>query len=289
VSPAAPLPTSDGADVVQATAREGEIDRYFSALMAPSKLRTDLMAISAFGAVIGHVPRSVREPLMGEMRLQWWRDALLQRQKDDGSVGQPVADAVLAAAARHALPSRLFETVIDAVTGILTDETAVVTDSLQALARFEGGLFALAAHIHGGASVTGYDPLFEQAGRAYGLARGLCRIPVALREGWPPLPTDLAAAAEVATAVDADAGAHDRVVEELTRAHQDARMALTEVRHHASMLPPAAIRALAPLVMVEPYLEAQSQSARTLLTYPVEVMPLRRMWRIWRATRRRRI
>ena len=91
----ASLPTA-AADAVAAAARAGEPDRYLAALLSPSSKRLGLLALAAFSAELANVPRLVtREPGMGEIRLQWWRDAL---HGDDGTrTGNPIADGRLTA------------------------------------------------------------------------------------------------------------------------------------------------------------------------------------------------
>ena len=57
-------------------ARIHDPDRALSALFAPEPARGALLALLAFNAEIERVPRMVREPILGQIRLQWWRDAL---------------------------------------------------------------------------------------------------------------------------------------------------------------------------------------------------------------------
>ena len=65
-----------GAEVAD-IARAGEPDRYLAALLAPAPQREALLAMAAFATELARIPRrAVREPFMGEVRLQWWRDAL---------------------------------------------------------------------------------------------------------------------------------------------------------------------------------------------------------------------
>ena len=64
-------------DEVAAIAREGEPDRYLAALLAPAPEREALLALAAFAAELTRIPlRVVQEPMMGEIRLEWWRTAL---------------------------------------------------------------------------------------------------------------------------------------------------------------------------------------------------------------------
>ena len=269
------------AEIVRQAARDGEVDHYFAALMAPNVIRDDVMTMAAFAAVIGHVPRAVHEPIMGEVRLQWWRDALLLGVHGEPT-GHPIADAVCAVRARHRLPDELLDGVIDAVSSALSHRASpeAATDWTRILARFEGGLFLLTAHVHAGASVAGCEELFERAGVAYGLARALCGLPPAMASGWPP--QLIAADSPIG-----DNPARMAAIAEIRQLHDTAREALAEVRRRQGKIPASAIAALLPLAMVEPYLGAQSKAMMTVPMSPVEIMPLARIWRIWRAHRRR--
>jgi 15-cis-phytoene synthase len=54
--------------------RKVDPDRYFATLFAPAQSRSYLFALYAFNHEIAHVAESVREPMMGAIRLQWWRE-----------------------------------------------------------------------------------------------------------------------------------------------------------------------------------------------------------------------
>ena len=59
-----------------ALVREHDRDRYLATLFAPAETRDALFALYAFAAEIGRVRDVAREPMPGEIRLQWWRDAI---------------------------------------------------------------------------------------------------------------------------------------------------------------------------------------------------------------------
>ena len=51
--------------------RRGDPDRHMTAMMAPAAVRRDLMAVYAFNLELARIPDTVREPLIGQMRLTW--------------------------------------------------------------------------------------------------------------------------------------------------------------------------------------------------------------------------
>ena len=69
-------------------ARENARDLWLAALFAPARLRPHLLALAAFAHETGAVSARVREPLAGEMRLAWWREAL-SGARADRSGGRP--------------------------------------------------------------------------------------------------------------------------------------------------------------------------------------------------------
>ena len=55
---------------------KGDPDRYAAAMAAPVAAREKLLPIYAFNVEVARAPWVASEPMIGEMRLQWWRDAL---------------------------------------------------------------------------------------------------------------------------------------------------------------------------------------------------------------------
>ena len=88
-------------------------DRYFTALVAPREQRNSLFALFAFNLEIAKICETVSEPMLGRIRLQWWREAL------EGIYnGTPENHEIITALGpvinEHALSPELFEAMIDA-------------------------------------------------------------------------------------------------------------------------------------------------------------------------------
>ena len=60
------------ADIVRA----GDPDRFAAAMAAPVAARRVLFPLYAFNIEVARAPFVTEEPLLAEMRLQWWRDVL---------------------------------------------------------------------------------------------------------------------------------------------------------------------------------------------------------------------
>src|SRR5580693_2470065 len=97
----------------EALVRVADKDRFLAALFAPIEHRGALYALYAFNIEIARVREIIREPLAGEIRLQWWNDAIAGNAAGDVQAN-PVAAALLAAMARYRLPGELLTGLIAA-------------------------------------------------------------------------------------------------------------------------------------------------------------------------------
>lgn len=57
---------------------KGDPDRFAAAMAAPVAARRVLFPIYAFNVEVARAPWVTSEPMIGEMRLQWWRDAVTE-------------------------------------------------------------------------------------------------------------------------------------------------------------------------------------------------------------------
>jgi phytoene/squalene synthetase len=58
--------------------RRGDPDRFLAAMAAPPAARRVLLPLYAFNLEVARAPQVTAEPMIAEMRLQWWRDALAE-------------------------------------------------------------------------------------------------------------------------------------------------------------------------------------------------------------------
>lgn len=80
-------------------------DRYFASLVLPAEARAPVQAIWAFSADVAAIPDRVRDPMAGEIRLQWWRDAILGQRQGEADAN-PLAAALLDATSRFGITDR---------------------------------------------------------------------------------------------------------------------------------------------------------------------------------------
>lgn len=127
--------------------RDNDRDRYLATLLLAPVEREAVTALYAFSADVAAVRDRARNPPAGEIRLQWWADALAG--EGHGAVRQnPLADALLDTVAEYGLPIPALSRLIAARRFDLYD------DPMPDLATFEGyagetasALYQLAAMI----------------------------------------------------------------------------------------------------------------------------------------------
>jgi 15-cis-phytoene synthase len=268
----------DGSTI--AAARAGEPDRYLAALLAPPPQREALLALAAFAAEIARVPLlAVREPAMGDIRLQWWRDALEFPQAL--RTGHAVADAVRAAAHSYHLPAALLGGLIDGhAAGLRRDPPIDEAQLRDLLWQTEGAQFALAARVLGLADDPALGAACRASGHACGLTRLLWDLPRTLSLGRLPLAgTQVVAAGLTAEEVLAGTGG-PKVAMLLGACIAQIRDSLATARHFAGRLPRTERVAFLPLALVEPYLRALERPGRAPLREEAHLAPLVRVCRI---------
>lgn len=117
--------------------RERDVDRYLSTLYAPALLRPALFALHALDLELAEVVRTTTEPMLGQIRLAWWREQL--QALDTGA--RP-AHPVLASLADHVLPRGVtgasLEPLEDANLALLEDDPGACAASRSRL--FVAGL-----------------------------------------------------------------------------------------------------------------------------------------------------
>ncbi|MBX9683117.1 MAG: squalene/phytoene synthase family protein [Hyphomicrobium sp.] len=278
-----PAAQAQGAEQIRPIARRYEIDRYLAALLAPRAARDDLIALAAFSGELHRIGESVSDPMLGEIRLQWWRDALDSGARGERT-GHPTADAVIGVIQRHNLPRDSLSDMLDAHTHRLYADPPPDHKALSLeLDLIEGTLFDFAARVLS----CGQTPLLaravQSAGRAYGLARVATALALPLSRGREPFPPQAAHSAAVS---DRDWRTELAEIAARCRGYLvDFRGMLAELGHDRS----AVITAMLPLAVVEPYLRALQRRDHDPLRNIAEIAPLTRVARIAGAHLRRRL
>ena len=161
----------------------GDPDRFAATVATPVPMRRVLFPLYAFNLEIARAPWMSAEPLIAEMRLQWWHDTL-----DQIAAGGPVR--------RHEVSTPLSQ-VLDAegaalLTGCVSARRreaqrlpmADAGDLRDYVAETGGTLMWVAARALGG----GDETRARGIGAAAGLANYLLGVPLFLQRGLNPLP-----------------------------------------------------------------------------------------------------
>ncbi|NKB49126.1 MAG: squalene/phytoene synthase family protein [Alphaproteobacteria bacterium] len=113
-------------------------DRYLTALFVPADRREAVFALYAFNAEVARTREAVSEPILGQIRLQWWREALGGIY--EGTVREhPVVEGLNDAIQGHGLERERFETLLDARTDDLDDAPPADLAALEAYAGATSG------------------------------------------------------------------------------------------------------------------------------------------------------
>ena len=161
----------------------GDPARFAAVMAAPVAARRALWPVYAFNVEVSRAPWVTKEPLIAQMRLQWWSDVL-----DEIAAGGPVRRHEVATPLAEALPrwgAALLRPAVEARHWDVDErgfpDEAALWAHLDATA---GALLRGAAAALGAADGDG----LRLAGRAQGLALWLLAVPALERAGRHPLP-----------------------------------------------------------------------------------------------------
>lgn len=267
-----------------ALVREADRDRYLATLFAPARHRDALFALYAFNVEISRVRDLAREPMPGEIRLQWWREAL-GGERDSEAAAHPVAAALRETLARHKIASDRLIALIDAHSFDLYDEPMLSFAELQGYAaRTTGVVFELAIQILGGAMDSVVVKHAGNAGYAHAIANILTRLPIhsSRRQLYVPLEAlhEHGAREEDFFALQPTKEVRGAVAAMWVRA----RGHLASVSNVGLRIPQIAWPAFLPLAPLRPLLFRMSRPDYDPFR-PAHVSLVHRQWRIWRAAK----
>jgi len=240
------------ANLLAQSVRSADPDRYFSALFAPAAARPHLFALYAFNHEVARIAETVREPMLGAIRLEWWRETVVGAARG-APRNHDVARGLAALFAAHPVPPSLLEGIIAARAFDANAERfadfAMLEDHLDAT----GGALMRAAAI-----VLGGDPgIVRPAALAYGLAGLLRSMPFHNQRHKLYLPLDLLAALEIAPEEFFDAKDDPRVAAAVRQTALRARDHFLASRKGPR--PRAALPAILPAALVPVFLHRLSR------------------------------
>jgi phytoene synthase len=269
--------------------RAADPDRFFASLFAPAAARPHLLALYAFSGEIARIRGLVSEPRLGEIRMQWWRDALEGETRGDVQAN-PIAAALFDTIARFRLPRSAFVDLIEARRFDLYDDLLPTVPDLEGYAGETASvLIRLASLVLAGGQDPGGADAAGHAGVAYAVVGLLRAFPWHSRRGQIYVPREI---------LDRHGVTRDDIVlgrggpglaaslsdmRELARAH------LARVAGLADGLAPAIRPAFLPLALLPAYLKQMERADYDPFRSQVDRPQWRKQLTLWRAARRGRI
>jgi 15-cis-phytoene synthase len=271
---------ADDFDYCESLVREADKDRFVAALFAPAPRRRALHALYAFNKELARVRELAREPMPGEIRLQWWRDVL--GGQPSGEAG-PLATALLATVTGYRLPVGVVSEMIEARSFDLYDDPMGSLAELEAYAdKTSSALMRLAAQVLNDGNDPHLNDAARHAGIAYAIAGLLAAFPIHAGRRQLYVPLDLMQRYG-GRAENAFAGlATPALLAALADLRGVARAHLSQIP--VADIPAALVPAFLPAALVAPMLKRLEQDAAD----PFSPRPLpqwRRQWILWRAAR----
>jgi 15-cis-phytoene synthase len=163
-------------DACAALVQRGDPDRFAAVMAAPVAARARLFVIYAWNLEVARAPWVTSEPLIAEMRLQFWRD-VLEGPRRSHEVAGPLFDM------RGDLPLDVMDRLVAAR---LWDVGRNAHDDLDGYLEDTGGGLMWAAARALGAPVAA-EPVARGVGWAAGLANYLRAVPELEARGRVPL------------------------------------------------------------------------------------------------------
>jgi phytoene synthase len=262
--------------------RAADKDRFLATLFAPARHRAALFALYAFNVEVARVRDLAREPLPGEIRLQWWSEVLRGGRSEEANA-HPVASALLAALAQHGLSTVPLTDLVEArVFDVYDDPMPTLADLEAYAARTSSALIVLAARILG----AGEDAVAHgahHAGIAYAIAGTLRAFPLHAARRQLYVPLELLRRHDVRAEEIFARASPPGLRAALADLRSVARRHLGVLREALPGLPPPAFPALLPVALAGPALD---RLERTEPYAPADIPPWRRPWLLWRAAQR---
>ena len=254
-------------DHCEGLVRAHDKDRFLAALFAPREKRQALFSLYAFDIEIARIPVIARQPLAGEVRLQWWREVLV------GERGEEARASPIAAALSATLQGR--PELIGPLEGLLEGRRADLYDdpvkTLSDLEEYAEGVCApvidVAIRLLGDKPGTETSEFAAHACKALLLERVARGSESTVARRMPPYQTTITTAA-----------LRERAMDHLERA-----------RALSTSMPDETWPAFLPLALVPLRLKKRDMSDAIPRAPQSDVPQWRRQWVLWRAARRRRL
>lgn len=263
------------------TLRLYDRDRYLTCLLQPKDYRDDMSALYAFNAEIARVRDLISEPMPGEIRLQWWRDAI--STMGEGARANPLADALLETITKHDLPRDAFDKILLARAFDLYDDPMPSRNDLEGYAgETTSLLFQLSGLIAGAEQSSLLAECCGHAGVAYVIMQILRDLPRHASRGQLYLPADILQQCGAEPARILDGEMHEglgNALDEMIRLCRDHK---AKADAACDALGAHVRPGFLSLCLIEPYLKVIEKQGFNPFKDRVQISQIRAQWALWR-------
>ena len=254
-------------------------DRYLSALFAPEAEREQLFALYAFNQEVAKTAEVVSEPMLGQIRLQWWRESLAGIYAGRPRAHEVVVPLAGTIAEKH-LPRDLLEMLVDAREFDLDPAPPEDFESLRVYVEGTSTLLLRLALKVLGAEDSASRQAADHLGPAWAYLGLLRALPLHARQKRCYLPADLCeeAGLDLQELFELRSSPALRKVSGILM--RAAAEHLAAARRVAADVPKAALPALLPARLADLYLKQLRRAGGDPLAPAAQAPAPGRVWRL---------
>lgn len=276
-------------DFCLAALRDGDRDRYLCALLTPEPSRAAVSAIYAFNLELARVRDNISEPMMGEVRLQWWRDLLGSNPLGDIQAN-PIAAALLSTIEKHQLAAAPFLNMIEARQFDLYDDPMPDRNAFEGYAgETASAVIQLTAQVLSPQGSRQVSEAAGHAGVAQLIAGSLLLMPLHRARGQIYLPADILRACGLDRDSFLAGGETSAIAQSISGFVALGREHLDLARKEMAGMDRDCFPAFLPVSSAQLIFDKADKNGTGQLSKPVTVPQWRRQLRFWRSARRGQI
>jgi 15-cis-phytoene synthase len=263
------------------------MDHYLSIWFFPAHLREDVFILYAFFAEICRIPNLVTDPMIGEVRLQWWYDALSGSAKGDVNA-HPLASDLLKLIERYALPQDYFLEIIEAKTFDLYQEAIpTLVELKQYIQKTFGHLLMLMCKVvlHQHPMPPPLLSMIGHGGQIMGLTSILRHFPHDIARQRIFLPLDYLNQCSLSVEDVFTKQKEPNVIACIKLVCAEIKTHLSAMEILKPAIPETCSAAFLPLALTGGYLQILEKPNYDPYTTPIEYAVWKKQWLLWRAAR----
>lgn len=267
--------------------REHDKHRFLSSLLMSDDIRTPISVLYAFNAEVSRIRDLIKEPLPGEIRLQWWREVTAESARREEAAANPLALALNQIIDQYGISrtsfdgycrSRIFDLYDDPMPDKLTYEGycgETASTLLQWTCQIIDSDIAKTT-----ANACGHG------GIAQSTAGHLALLPQHIARGQVYIPLEFMNDLDVDRAQFLSGKDKDKAAEILNRFIDFGEMHLSKARDEIEKLPDAMRQAFLPLASTERIFKRTRKAGAAALSSSVAPASWLSQWDLWQSKRK---